>query len=165
MIRCSAVGRFFKLLALLIVTTILLCVSTLAQQSDGGAIEVAGMPMVCVGSKHPCWIAIGGYGVVALGAGVGVIEYGLYGAGILFGTGQVCAGLIAMGQVGVGLLLYLGQAGFGFLGFGQGVGGWMTHYQGGDKRDGREFGEEIRKDLRDLFAFRSTDSTPTWPEA
>lgn len=149
-------GRFWKLMAIVIVTSIVLLCLSLAQapSSSREGVEVAGMPVACIGRPHPCWIAVTGTGVIVLGAGAGVVEFGLYGAGILFGTGQLCVGLIAMGQLGLGLVLFAGQVGGGLLSFGQGVTGWLSVRQGGQQRDGRDFLAALRADLHDLFAWR-----------
>ena len=102
---------------------------------------------------QPCWISLGGVGVIVLGIGIGIVEFGIFGAGLLFGSGQVAGGLIAMGQAGIGLVLFAGQAGVGLTGVGQGMFGWITAYQGGEKRDGKRFLEDLNEDANDLFSF------------
>ena len=79
--------------------------------------EFLGVPVVSMVEDQWAWLTIGaGTGVLVVGAGgAGLVTFTLYGAGLLFGTGQVTAGLICMGQAGLGLVLFLGQAGTGLV--------------------------------------------------
>ncbi len=148
--------RFWMLMALAIVTLLALSGITWAQMSGESSHQVLGMAVTCTAeqSTAPCWIAYGGFGVVVLGGGVGVVEFGIGGVGILFGTGQLAVGMIAMGQVGVGLVFWAGQAGAGLTGVAQGMLGWVTAYQGGESCGGRRYLRELSRDVADLCSFR-----------
>jgi hypothetical protein len=148
--------RFWMLMGFAIVTLLALSGITWAQLSDADSHRVLGMAVVCTADQTatPCWIAYGGFGVVVLGGGVGMVEFGIGGVGILFGTGQLAAGLIAMGQVGMGLVFWAGQAGVGLTGIAQGMFGWVTIYQGGESGGGRRYFRALSQDMTDLCSFR-----------
>lgn len=114
-----------------------------------------GMPVIGSSMDQPSWIAAGGEGVIVLGAGVGLVEFGMYGVGILFATGQACAGLIAFGQAAFGLLFFAGQLGLGLTGVGQLAVGAQVVGQGELGPNGREFLERMSADLDELLRFRS----------
>ncbi len=146
--------RFWMLMAVVIVT--LLALSGLSSVQSPETASLLGMPVVCGPEQAgaPCWIAYGGTGVVVLGAGLGLVEFGIGGVGLLFGTGQLAIGLIAMGQVGMGLVFWAGQAGVGLTGIAQGMFGWVTAYQGGESGGGRSYLRELSVDIADLCSFR-----------
>jgi len=114
---------------------------------DGGL--VLGMRPVCMGAgaDQPCWITGGGFGVLALGAGVGVVAIGLYGAGLLFATGQLAAGLLVVGQLAIGVVGFLGQVATGLVGMGQGGVGALTVTQGGDNAEGKAFLKQLSAEM------------------
>ena len=91
--------------------------------------RVGGLPSIGIGPEGGAWLSIFGAGVLVIGGGAGVVSIGIYGAGILFATGQLAVGLVAMGQLGLGLLLYLGQLGVGLQVGGQGGLGWRRWIQ------------------------------------
>ncbi len=115
-----------------------------------------GLPAVRVMSKEPAWLTLGsGTGVLIVGmGGMGVVAITLYGAGLLFATGQLAIGLLAMGQVGFGLILWLGQAGGGIAAAGPVVGGGLAWGQGLLGKDGSTFFKRLNEDFNDLCKFR-----------
>ena len=115
-----------------------------------------GLPATRVMSSEPAWLALGtGVGVLMVGmGGVGVVAITLYGAGLLFATGQLAVGLVAMGQVGFGLILWLGQLGGAFVTAGQMVGGRLAWGQGQLGSDGSAFFMQLHEDLTDLCGFK-----------
>ena len=117
-----------------------------------------GMPVVGSSMDDPSWISAGGEGVLVLGAGVGLVEFGLYGVGILFATGQACAGLLAFGQAAFGLFFFCAQLGLGFTGVGQLAIGLQVIGQGELGPNGQEFFERMTADLGELLRFRSSSS-------
>jgi hypothetical protein len=151
------VKRFWILSAILVATTVLLAVCT--QMGDGAVTRYLGMPVVAWGNfEDSSWIAMGGKGVIVLGAGFGLVEYGLYGAGALFACGQVAGGLLAFGQLAVGPIFVCGQLVFGMLGLGQVfVGGWGIG-QGKLAKDGMALLKHLDEDLDDVLRFRSRRS-------
>jgi hypothetical protein len=114
-----------------------------------------GMPVIGSSMEAPSWITTGGQGVIVLGAGVGLVEFGMYGVGILFATGQACAGLIAFGQAAFGLLFFCAQLGLGFTGLGQLAIGIQVIGQGELGPNGAEFFTRMNTDLNALLRFRS----------
>ena len=114
-----------------------------------------GMPVIGSSMEQPSWISLGGEGVIVLGAGVGLVEFGMYGVGILFATGQACAGLIAFGQAAFGLLFFCAQLGLGFTGMGQLAIGVQVIGQGELGPNGQAFLERMNADLGELLRFRS----------
>jgi hypothetical protein len=117
-----------------------------------------GMPVVGSSMEEPSWISVGGQGVIVLGAGVGLVEFGMYGVGILFATGQACAGLIAFGQAAFGLLFFCAQLGLGLTGIGQLAIGIQVIGQGELGPNGAEFFARMSDDLNELLRFRSPSS-------
>ncbi len=148
--------RFWILSAFLVVTAVILALTTRLDSAGVARTQYWGMPVVCWAKKDTaCWIAMSGQGVIVLGAGVGVVEYGAFGAGILFACGQAAAGLLAFGQAAVGLIFVCAQLGFGLTGLGQlFVGGWGIG-QGRLSADGLAFLKHLNADLDDLLSFRS----------
>jgi hypothetical protein len=114
-----------------------------------------GMPVIGSSMEQPSWISAGGEGVIVLGAGVGLVEFGMYGVGILFATGQACAGLIAFGQAAFGLLFFCAQLGLGLSGMGQLAIGVQVIGQGELGPNGKAFLERMSADLGELLRFRS----------
>lgn len=140
--------RFILLTVLIALTALLFYLS-----ADGSA-EVYGMKLTCTGfGRKPCWIGVGAYAVIALGAGVGMIELGMYGAGVLFATGQLAGGLIAMGQLAIGVVGFLGQVATGMVGAAQGGLGWLTVTQGGDNDEGKAFLKQLSAELDETLRF------------
>ena len=157
--------RFFILLGLLVVTSVGLGVSGPSWPEAPPAesdvlVEVEplfwGLPAVRIMSQEPAWLSLGtGIGVLMVGmGGVGVVSITLYGAGLLFATGQLAVGLVAMGQVGFGIILWLGQLGGAFIAAGQLAGGRLAWGQGHFGGDGEEFFKLLNEDLSDLFRFK-----------
>lgn len=143
-------GAFF---AIQIVAAVVLLATASVTSTQTTELAVLGLPVVSHNPDVVGWLAMG-RGVVVVGAGVGVVAYTIYGAGLLFATGQLAVGLIATGQVGAGPTLFLGQAGAGLLAAGQVVGGVLTVGQGTVGWDGAELFAELHEDLTDLFFFR-----------
>ena len=75
-------GRFFVILASVIVTGIGLGLVGGFQESD---VRILGLAPVCTAPVVPCWLAFGGgTGVLVVGlGGVGVVALTIYGAGVL----------------------------------------------------------------------------------
>jgi len=117
-----------------------------------------GMPIIGSSMEQPSWISVGGQGVIVLGAGVGLVEFGMYGVGILFATGQACAGLIAFGQAAFGLLFFCGQLGLGFAGLGQLAIGVQVIGQGELGPNGKAFLGRMNADLGELLRFGSASA-------
>jgi len=159
------VFRFLILLGFIVFTAVGLAIGGPAWP-DAGAAELPegvdpeplfwGLPALRVMSQEPAWLAVGsGAGVLMVGmGGVGVVAITLYGAGLLFATGQLAVGIMAAGQVGLGLLLWLGQAGGALLSAGQVVGGGLVWGQGQLGWDGEKFFTMLHEDLTDLFSFK-----------
>jgi hypothetical protein len=148
--------RFALLAVIIIVTSLVLgLTTTMAPGGDVSQSQVMGMPVVSL-SGTTGWLTIGGgAGVLMVGfGGVGLVTFTLYGAGLLFGTGQATAGSICMGQAGLGLVAFLGQAGTGLVGAGQVIVGGLGWAQGRLAFDGKEFILGLNADLDDLFRFR-----------
>jgi hypothetical protein len=128
--------------------------------SLGGGMDtlppILGMQPICAVAAEPCWLVLGGgHGVLVVGlAGVGVVSLTLYGAGLLFATGQLAAGGIALGQCGVGLSGFAGQVGCGFVAFGQGVGGVVADGQGSVGIKGAPFLRTFNAELSQILRFR-----------
>jgi hypothetical protein len=148
------VKRFWILSAILVATAVVLALST--QTGDGAVTRYLGMPVVAWGNmEDTSWIAMGGKGVIALGVGFGLVEYGIYGAGALFGCGQLAAGLLAFGQLALGPIFVCGQLAFGLVGLGQVfVGGWGIG-QGKLAMDGAALLKHLNADLDEVLSFRS----------
>lgn len=113
----------------------------------GEPTEILGMRVVAIGSGEPAWIAMGGVGVIVLGVGFGVVAFTLYGAGVLFATGQLAGGLIAFGQLAVGLLFFVAQLGFGIAGVGQLAVGGLVAGQVPVGFDGKAFLRRMEQDF------------------
>jgi hypothetical protein len=147
-VESPAVKRFILMVVLVAVTSLLFYAT-----ADGSA-QVLGMRLTCMDmGGDPCWIGIGAKAVIVLGGGVGVIEIGLYGAGILFATGQLAGGLLAVGQLAIGVVGFLGQVATGMVGMAQGGVGWITVTQGGDNEDGKAFFKRLSADLEEALRF------------
>lgn len=119
---------------------------------------IANLPIVCWGDSHesPCWLTIGaGMGVLVVGlGGVGVVCLTLYGAGILFASGQVAAGGIALAQGGVGFSMFIGQAGGAFSALGQVAVGVIADGQGALGVSGMPFFARLNYELNQILRFR-----------
>jgi len=154
MIRWEPMARFLILCAVLLVTYLGFFLFPTPKNGQS-AEEVAGMPVVCVGTAEdePCWLTIGaGKGVVLVGmGGVGVVCFALYSFGLLFATGQLAAGGLAIGQVGFAFSFWLGQAGAGPVAFGQLVGGAIADGQGALGVKGAPFLKELSADLNRIL--------------
>ena len=93
--------HFFILLAVIIATSVVFAGITLL--GDTTTTEVLGMQVVSAGNfDQPAWLCVGGgAGVLVVGVGgVGVVSITLYGAGLLFATGQLAVGLLCIAQLG-----------------------------------------------------------------
>ena len=154
--------RFWILSVILVVTAVLLAAITPLGGSGLATTRVLGMPVVGWGKMNdPAWIAVGGQGVVVLGGGVGLVEYGWIGAGVLFGCGQASAGLISFGQAAFGLLFVCAQLGVGLTGLAQlFLGGWGIGQARG-AMDGKGFLQQLNADLDDVLRFRSARTSMT----
>lgn len=119
---------------------------------------IANLPIVCWGDSHelPCWLTIGaGMGVLVVGiGGVGVVCLTLYGAGILFASGQVAAGGIALAQGGVGFSMFIGQGGGAFTALGQVAVGVIADGQGALGVSGMPFFTRLNYELNQILRFR-----------
>lgn len=145
----------FVIIAVLIVATSAVLAFTTEMTTSGtvSRTRVLDTPVVSLAESEFAWISVGGAGVIVLGVGFGIVAFTLYGAGLLFGTGQVTAGLIAMGQAGLGLVAFLGQAGTGLVGAGQVVIGALGWAQGRLAMDGEQFIKDLSKDLNQTLKF------------
>ncbi len=135
---------------------ILVVLALLFWATTPGGVSVAGMPVACLGNAEAgtsCWITIGGFGVIVLGMGAGLVEIGIFGAGVLFATGQLSLGLIAFGQLALGPIFYCGQVGVGLVGMGQGGLGVLKIGQGHTGGEGRRFLDQLSDELNELLAF------------
>jgi len=160
-------GRFFILFAVLLVTY--LGFFLFPTPNNGKSVEeVAGMPVVCVGTSEDeaCWLTLGaGKGVVLVGmGGVGVVCFALYSVGILFATGQLAAGGLTIGQVGFAGTFFIGQAGAGPVAFGQVVGGAIADGQGSLGAKGAPFLKELSADLNRILGKGGESPPPEVPK-
>ncbi|HJK89624.1 MAG TPA: hypothetical protein RMH85_05530 [Polyangiaceae bacterium LLY-WYZ-15_(1-7)] len=152
--------RGLLLLIPIVVTAVGMALLT---DTEGGLAKEAafGMPLVGYGNMSAwSWISMGGKGVLVLGAGVGVVAITLYGAGVLFATGQIAVGGIAIGQAGAGFSFFLGQLGGAFTALGQVVGGVLARGQGYLGKDGGEFLKELSAELNELLRFLPKKKAP-----
>lgn len=117
-------------------------------------------------SESTCWLTLGaGQGVVVIGAvGWGVVCFTLYGAGILFATGQLAFGGIAIGQAGGALSLFLGQVGGAFTTIAQGALGVISRGQAAIGFDGQPFFESLYDELRGILRFRAAPYPDELPD-
>jgi hypothetical protein len=133
------------------------------------ATVIAGMPVVSTAMETeviagpPAWIALGsGTGVLVIGVfGIGAVCLTLYGAGLLFATGQLAIGMIAFGQVGVGFTTFVGQLGPAVvIAIGQAVAGIFAFGQGPlGRADSEAFLRELSRELNELL------TPPIWRRA
>ncbi len=100
------------------------------------------------------WISLGRQGVIVLGWGVGLVEFGFYGVGVFFAMGQACAGMIAIGQLAIGPIAFLGQLGAGLTGAGQLAIGGQVIGQGEVGPNGAAFLSRMSDDLNELLRLR-----------
>jgi hypothetical protein len=142
--------RGFALVLAAVILTSLLCLGESAIR-PGPPTVVLGMPVTNAASTDPAWISVGGAGVIVIGAGYGVVAFTLYGAGLLFATGQLAVGLVAFGQLVVGVLFFLGQLGLGIAGAGQVAVGVSVVGQGQLGWDGETFLKRLSSDLDDAL--------------
>jgi hypothetical protein len=149
------VARFWFLSLIVVGVAVVLALITPAGDTGADA-RYLGMKVVGWGDGDPCWLAMTGKGVLVLGAGVGVVEYGAFGVGILFACGQAAAGLIAFAQGAFGAVFVVAQLGVGLTGMGQlFVGGWGMG-QGRVAADGKEFLRGLNEDLNDILRLRAS---------
>ncbi len=135
-----------------ILTLIVLVVSILFYITADETAVVLGMPLINASQPDPAWIALGGTGVIVIGAGVGLIALTWIGGGVLFATGQVSGGLIAFGQLGIGLIGFAAQVGTGLVGMGQGGLGLYTVTQGGSRNEaGKAFLKSLSAELNEIL--------------
>lgn len=124
--------------------------------------RVAGLPVISFGANDGAWLAFGGLGVLVIGVGLGVVSLSIYGAGILFATGQLAVGLTALGQLGLGFFLFLGQVGAGLHVGAQGGLGFRRWTQG-NNRDESYF-RSLWGEVGELLTpWRRPDTTPSGP--
>jgi len=126
--------RVLVVVGSVLLTSILLYVH--ARATTAAPTVILGMPVTGSSSHQVAWISLGGTGAVVIGGGVGLVEIGVYGVGLLFATGQVCAGGVAIGQAAFGLCFVLAQLGLGLLGVVQGGAGGYMKAQGALAADG-----------------------------
>ena len=138
----------FRLIAVIIVTTIALAIFTEYQPGTLDAKTVIlDMPVVSIkqGGAYG-WIAIGQVGggvlVIAQG-GVGVVAFVQGGAGLFFGLGQLMFSCVTIGQAGLGIFGFVGQVGVGAQAIGQGV----------FRRRSKEHFEALSNELDEALAF------------
>ncbi len=145
--------RFWILQAIVIVTSIVIV--AVHGSADAGE-RVLGLRAVCSDASEvdPCWLAVGGWGGITLGAGAGLVCYGWLSAGLLFGVGQAASGLIAFGQVAVGPVFFCGQLGVGLTGVGQLAIGGRVMGQGSLGFDGSAFLSDLNERLNERLRFR-----------
>ena len=110
-----------------------------SRAGGGYPVELLGYPVTNDSNHDFAWISLGGTGWLVLGAGVGVVEIGVFGIGALFATGQACAGGIAIGQAAAGVTFVVAQLGVGLTGYVQGGAGGYMRAQGALAADGKEF--------------------------
>ena len=135
-----------------ILTLIVLVVSILFYITADETAVVLGMPLINASQPDPAWIALGGTGVIVIGAGVGLIALTWIGGGVLFATGQLSGGLIAFGQLGIGLIGFAAQVGTGLVGMGQGGLGLYTVTQGGSRNEaGKAFLKSLSAELNEIL--------------
>lgn len=144
--------RFIILAVLLGVTSALLYAIT-GWQGHGAVTRFLDVPVVDDGTDY-AWISVGHEGVIVLGVGIGLVEFGMYGVGIFFATGQACAGLLAIGQAAFGPIAFLGQIGAGLTGAGQLAIGGQVIGQGELGPNGSRFLERLSHDLDELLRLR-----------
>lgn len=143
--------RGFALVVVAMIVTSVLCFVESAMIRSGAPSIILGMPITGAGNSDPAWIAMGGAGVIVLGAGYGIVAFTLYGAGLLFATGQLAVGLVAFGQLVVGVVFYMGQLGLGLVGAGQVAVGVSVVGQGQLGWDGETFLRRLSSDLDDVL--------------
>ncbi len=122
-----------------------------------GDVRVLGMRAVSSGFEKPpdpSWLAFGGIGVLALGAGFGIVEFGIYGGGLFFASGQLTVGLVSVGQFSIGLIAVVAQFGLGATSFGQFAFGLLAKGQMKVGFDGTEFMQGLNEDLGRFLSFR-----------
>ena len=149
--------RIVVLALVIIVTAIGLGVMTETVDGVSTMDPIANLPVVCWGeSESPCWLTIGaGMGVLVVGlGGVGVVCLTLYGAGILFASGQIAAGGIAVAQGGVGFSMVIGQAGGGFTALGQVAIGVIADGPGALGVTGLPFFAQLNYELNQILRFK-----------
>lgn len=144
--------RFIALAVLLGITSALLYAIT-SWQNQGAVTRFLDVPVIDDGAEY-AWISIGHEGMIVLGVGVGLVEFGMYGVGIFFATGQACAGLIALGQAAFGPIAFLGQLGAGLTGAGQLAIGGQVIGQGELGPNGSRFLGRMTADLEELLRLR-----------
>lgn len=150
--------RVVVLALIIIVTAIGLGVMTETVEGVSTMKPIANLPVVCWGDSQetPCWLTIGaGMGVLVVGiGGVGVVCLTLYGAGILFASGQVAAGGIALAQGGVGFSMFIGQAGGAFTALGQISVGVIADGQGALGVTGLPFFAQLNYELNQILRLK-----------
>ena len=136
-----------------ILTVIVLVMSILFYVTADETAVVLGLTLTNGASDlRPSWIAMGGTGVIVLGAGVGLVALTWIGGGVLFATGQLSGGLIAFGQLGIGLIGFAAQVGTGLVGMGQGGLGLYTVTQGGSRNEaGKAFLKSLSAELNEIL--------------
>ncbi len=140
----------------MILTILTLVVSVLFLFTADESAVVFGLHLTNLASPDitvvPSWIAVGGPGIITIGAGVGVVAITWVGGGLLFATGQLAAGLICFGQLGIGIIGFAAQVGTGLVGMGQGGLGLYTVTQGGSRNDlGRPFLKSLSAELNEIL--------------
>lgn len=149
--------RFAIVSAFVIGTALMLTWATDLETVDGNSrsrATVLGIRVVSIGVDEPAWLQVGGSDpevgpsglVIGLG-GVGFVTYGVYGAGILFATGQLAVGLFAIGQLAVGVVFVICQLGAGLSGVGQVLAGGLVVGQGTLGGDGEGFLKFLNEDI------------------
>lgn len=145
--------KHFIILAVILGVTSALLYGLTSLQSEGTITRFLDVPVIDDHADY-AWMTIGGEGVIALGVGFGLVEFGMYGVGIFFATGQACAGLIAIGQAAFGPIAFLGQLGIGLTGAAQLAVGGQVIGQGELGPNGSDFLARLSKDLDDLLRLR-----------
>lgn len=145
--------RYAVLLAGIVVVTAF--VFTLTTGKGVASSEVLGLPILCVETlDEACWLAwgSGGRGVLVVAAGgLGVVSLTIYGAGVLFASGQLALGGIVLGQAGFGLSFSLSQLAVAFAARGQLAIGVIVEGQGQLGIDGTDFFAQTADELTELI--------------
>ncbi|CAN5186003.1 hypothetical protein BH09MYX1_BH09MYX1_56990 [soil metagenome] len=145
--------RFIILAVILGVTSALLYWLTSLQSTEGAVTRFLDIPVIDDNADY-AWISVGHEGVIVLGIGFGLVEFGMYGVGVFFATGQACAGLIALGQAAFGPVAFLCQLGIGLTGAAQVAVGGQVIGQGELGPNGAAFLKRLSSDLDDLLRLR-----------
>ncbi len=148
----KGLGRFGVVVGVVVVTGIAMAITADLGPGRMSASTFLGMPLVGIGASEPCVLALGGTGILVIGAGIGVVAIGIACGGLLFATGQIAGALIAFAQAGIGIVFFGGQAGVAYTGIGQVVLGVHVHCQASSR--GKQFMAELNRELGAILRLR-----------